>query len=264
MNHSEVVTTKAPSREELILEHLPQVNLIARRIHRGLPPSASLEDLISAGVVGLITAVDRYDSSQNVQLKTYAEHTIRGAMLDYLRKLDWAPRQQRRRAKFIETAVSSLEQIHGRAPSGAEVAKHLGLSMAEYHEWMSDGRALTLASLEASKSDQEGDELWRSLSDSGEHWPSELLEQAELKRTVAKAVKKMPKIEQTVLSMYFFEDKSLREIAGIVNLHESRISQLKSQAISRFRAHVQVCWPQQGAIRSAQLQSSAAYGHARV
>lgn len=85
MNHSEVVTTKAPSREELILEHLPQVNLIARRIHRGLPPSASLEDLISAGVVGLITAVDRYDSSQNVQLKTYAEHTIRGAMLDYLR-----------------------------------------------------------------------------------------------------------------------------------------------------------------------------------
>lgn len=199
-----------------------------------------------------------------MQLKTYAEHTIRGAMLDYLRRLDWAPRQQRRRAKLIETAVSSLEQILGRAPSGAEIANHLGLSLDEYHDWTLNMQGLTPASLDAAKSDEEGRELGRSLADPGQHWPSELLEQAELKRLVKEAVKKMPRMEKTVLSLDFFEDKSLREIAGIVNLHESRISQLKSQAVARLKAQMQFCWPAQGAIRSAQLQSSAAYGHARA
>src|SRR5260221_6279575 len=113
----------AERSEELILEHLPQVRLIARRIHERLPESVSLDDLISTGVVGLISAIDHFDPSHNVKLKTYAEYKIRGAILDSLRGLDWAPRQQRKRAKQIEAAIQSVEQRLQGAPSQNQIAK---------------------------------------------------------------------------------------------------------------------------------------------
>src|SRR5579863_6256149 len=119
-------------RERLILEHLPQVRLIARRIHDRLPESVSLEDLISTGVVGLIAAIDRFDPSQNVKLKTYAEYKIRGAILDSLRGLDWAPRQQRKRAKQIEAAICAAEQRLHRSPTEEEIAAELGQTIEEY------------------------------------------------------------------------------------------------------------------------------------
>src|ERR1700732_794539 len=113
----------AEERERLIMEHLPQVRLIARRIHERLPESVSLDDLISTGVVGLISAIDHFDPSHNVKLKTYAEYKIRGAILDSLRGLDWAPRQQRKRAKQIEAAIGEVEQRCKRTPAEDEVAK---------------------------------------------------------------------------------------------------------------------------------------------
>src|SRR5438874_12528561 len=119
----------AEVREQLILEHLPQVRLIARRIHDRLPESVSLEDLISTGVIGLISAIDRFDSSHNVKLKTYAEYKIRGAILDSLRGLDWAPRQQRKRTKQIEAAIMVIEQRVQRTPTEEEIAAELNLSM---------------------------------------------------------------------------------------------------------------------------------------
>src|SRR6185295_3673400 len=115
----------AAERERLILEHLPQVRLIARRIYERLPENVSLDDLISTGVIGLIAAVDRFDPAQGVQLKTYAEHKIRGAILDSLREMDWAPKNKRRRAKQIEAAINSLEQRLGRAPGEEEIAAEL-------------------------------------------------------------------------------------------------------------------------------------------
>src|SRR5581483_3352853 len=121
----ETAPVAADVREKLILEHLPQVKLIARRIHERLPVSVSLDDLISAGVVGLIAAIDRYDASHDVKLKTYAEYKIRGAILDSLRGLDWAPRQQRKRAKLIEAAIAALEQTHHRMPTEEEIAARL-------------------------------------------------------------------------------------------------------------------------------------------
>src|SRR5438132_4582378 len=117
----------------LILEHLPQVRLIARRIQERLPDNISLDDLVSIGVIGLISAIDRFDSSHNVKLKTYAEYKIRGAILDSLRGLDWAPRQQRKRSKQIEAAISAAEQRLHRSPSEEEIAAQLGLSIEEYH-----------------------------------------------------------------------------------------------------------------------------------
>src|SRR5205085_2966410 len=119
-NHAEESTIA--ERERLILEHLPQVRLIARRIHDRLPESVSLDDLISTGIIGLISAIDRFDASQNVKLKTYAEYKIRGAILDNLRGLDWAPRQQRKRSKQIEAAISVAEQRLKRSPSEEEIA----------------------------------------------------------------------------------------------------------------------------------------------
>src|SRR5690348_3886060 len=121
-------------RERLILEHMPQVRLIARRIQERLPESIALDDLVSTGVIGLIAAIDNYDPSQNVKLKTYAEYKIRGAILDSLRGLDWAPRQKRKRSKQIEAAIALAEQRLHRAPSEDEIAKELGLNLAEYHE----------------------------------------------------------------------------------------------------------------------------------
>src|SRR5918911_1559072 len=123
-------------REHLILEHLVQVKLIARRIHERLPVSVSLDDLISAGTLGLIAAIDRYDSSHDVKLKTYAEYKIRGAILDSLRGLDWAPRQKRRQAKQIEAAIAAAEQRLQRTPTEDEIALELGITIDEYHEWL--------------------------------------------------------------------------------------------------------------------------------
>jgi RNA polymerase sigma factor for flagellar operon FliA len=233
----------AEVRERLILEHLPQVRLIARRIHERLPVSVSLDDLISTGVLGLISAIDRYDPRHDVKLKTYAEYKIRGAILDSLRGLDWAPRQQRRRAKLIESAIAVLEQELQRAPSEEEIAQQLQLSVGEYQDWLSDARGLTLGSLENSGGEEEGKDLLRYLADTREDWPSHLYERAELVRILAETIERMPHIEKTVLSLYYYEEMTLREIAKIVELHESRISQLKSQAILRLRSFMMKRWP---------------------
>lgn len=237
-------TELAPDeRERLILEHLPQVRLIARRIHDRLPESVNLEDLISTGIVGLISAIDRFDASHNVKLKTYAEYKIRGAILDSLRGLDWAPRQQRKRSKQIEAAIARAEQRLQRSPTEEEIARELGLNIIEYHEWLIDVRGLNLGSLENASPDEDGRDLLNFIADDEEAWPSKLLERRELQSLLAEAISKMPDIEKTVLSLYYHEELTLREISKIVNLHESRISQLKSQAILRLRTYMEKRWP---------------------
>ena len=230
-------------RERLILEHLPQVRLIARRIQERLPENISLEDLISTGVIGLISAIDNFDPSHNVKLKTYAEYKIRGAILDSLRGLDWAPRQKRRRAKQIEAAIASAEQRLQRAPVEEEVAAELGVALEEYHEWLVEIRGLNIASLEYAGNEQ-GKDLLHYIPDESGALPSAILEKTELERLLAEHLGTIPAMEQTVLSLYYQEEMTLREIADIVHLHESRISQLKSQAILRLRARMAELWPE--------------------
>ncbi len=230
-------------REKLILDHLPQVRLIARRIHERLPESVSLDDLVSTGIVGLIAAIDRFDAAHNVKLKTYAEYKIRGAILDSLRGLDWAPRQQRRRSKQIEAAISVVEQRLHRTPSEEEIAQQLGLSIEEYHEWLVEIRGLNLGSLENASPDPENRDLLQYIADDKEAGPFRLLEQSELKKLLAEAISNMPDAEKTVLSFYYHEELTLREISKIMRLHESRISQLKSQAILRLRVYMEKRWP---------------------
>ncbi|HTS26735.1 MAG TPA: FliA/WhiG family RNA polymerase sigma factor [Bryobacteraceae bacterium] len=229
-------------RERLILEHLPQVRLIARRIQERLPENISLEDLVSTGVLGLISAIDNFDPSHNVKLKTYAEYKIRGAILDSLRGLDWAPRQKRRKAKQIESAIAAAEQRLQRSPTEEETAAELGVSIEEYHEWLVEIRGLNIASLEYA-GNEPGKDLLHYIADERENLPSTLLERRELERLLAEGVERIPEIERTVLSLYYHEELTLREIAQVVNLHESRISQLKTQAILRLRSHLGEQWP---------------------
>ena len=229
-------------RERLILEHLPQVRLIARRIQERLPESISLEDLVSTGVIGLISAIDNFDPSHKVKLKTYAEYKIRGAILDSLRGMDWAPRQKRRQAKQIEAAIAAAEQRLQRCPTEEEIAGELGLGIDQYHEWLVEIRGLNIASLEQGGNEQAKD-LLHYIADEGEKLPSTVLERSELERLLARGIEEIPAVEQTVLSLYYSEELTLREIAQVVGLHESRISQLKSQAIVRLRSRMVDQWP---------------------
>jgi RNA polymerase sigma factor for flagellar operon FliA len=242
-NPYRTAATSSEERERMIMEHLPQVRLIARRIHERLPESVSLEDLISTGIVGLISAIDRFDPGHNVKLKTYAEYKIRGAILDSLRGLDWAPRQQRKRVKQIETAIADIEQRLHRAPGEEEIAAELRLTLEEYHEWLVEVRAVNLGSLESAAPQEEGHDLLKYISDDESMWPTRLLERSELEALIAEGIDKMPEIERTVLSLYYYEELTLREISRVVDLHESRISQLKSQAILRLRSYVEKRWP---------------------
>ena len=235
-------------RDRLILENLPQVRLIARRIHDKLPESVSLDDLISTGVVGLITAVDNFDPSQNVKLKTYAEYKIRGAILDSLRELDWAPRQKRKKAKQIEAAISVAEQRLHRTPTEDEVARELSLSLDEYHEWLVEVRGVNIGSLEYVGGEDDTRDLMQFISDREDDWPSNLFERAELEKLLASAIEKMPAVERTVLGLYYQNELTLREIATVMSLHESRVSQLKSQAVLRLRTYMERRWPNQGSI----------------
>lgn len=231
-------------RDRLILEHLPQVRLIARRIQERLPENISLDDLISAGILGLISAIDNFEPCHNVKLKTYAEYKIRGAILDSLRGLDWAPRQQRKRSKQIQQAIAALEKRLQYAPSEEEIAAELKVPTAEYHEWLVETAGLTLGSLDYTPVEG-GRDLLQMLPDTDEDQPLALFERAELKKLLTESIGKLPDVERSVLGLYYQEELTLREISRIMNLHESRISQLKSQAVLRLRSQMQKIWPTQ-------------------
>jgi RNA polymerase sigma factor for flagellar operon FliA len=233
-----------PDREELILEHLPQVRMIASRIHDRLPDSVCLDDLISAGVLGLIDAVDHFDATLNLKLKTYAEHKIRGAILDSLRSLDWAPRNKRKKAKMIEAAITAQEAKLHRSPTEDEVAKQLEITLEEYRRWLVETRAVNLAPMEQGPSgDSEGSDILRFVSGDDDEWPTKQFERSELRRIVAQTVGRLPDVERTIITLYYGKEFTLREIAKVVSLHETRVSQLKTQAILRMRSALRAQWP---------------------
>ncbi len=230
-------------REALIIEHLPQVRLIARKIHERLPDSIALDDLLSAGVVGLIQAIDHFDPRQNVKLRTYAEFRIRGAILDSLRDTDWAPRMKRKLAREIEEAVHKAEQRLRRAPEEAEIAAELRISVEEYRERLNEVAALEIGELEFLRDEHEGPVLMKYIACSEGESPAVQLERAELERLVAGCIDGIPKIEKTVLGLYFHEELTLKEIGEVMGLHYSRVSQIKTQAVTRLRNAIARRWP---------------------
>src|SRR5271168_209312 len=230
-------------RDRLILENLPHVRWIAMRIHEKLGGAVNLEDLISSGVIGLINAVDSYDPKYNVKLKTYAEHRIRGAILDSIRGLDGIPAHKRKQLKTIEAAIGAAEQRLQRVPTEDEIAIEMNLSLAEYQDALADVRAVSLGSLDEVTDGYSESKLLRFVADDEDDQPGRILERAELENLVADAVTKMPGLERTILTLYFKEEQNLQEIAQILGIHTTRVCQLKSQAILRLRAYVSKKWP---------------------
>ncbi len=236
-------TLSEEERQRLILEHLPQVRLVARKIHERVPDSICFDDLLSAGVIGLIQAIDNFDPRQGVKLKTYAEFRIRGAILDGLRETDWAPRLKRRQAREFEAAVSRVEQRLGRTPEEAEIAHELNLGIEEYRQKLTEMEALNIGELEFVRDESETPVILKYTASGAEDSPAVTLERAELERLVATSIDRIPKVEKTVLSLYFYEELTLREIAEVMGIHLSRVSQIKSQAILRLRTSLAKRWP---------------------
>ncbi|HLK21799.1 MAG TPA: FliA/WhiG family RNA polymerase sigma factor [Bryobacteraceae bacterium] len=241
--YAPVPTLDSAERERLILDHLANVRWIAMRIHEKLGGAVNLEDLISSGVIGLIHAVDSYDPKYNVKLKTFAEHRIRGAILDSIRGLDGIPAHKRKHLKNIESAIQSAEQRLQRVPTEEEIAAEMNLSLAEYHEALSDVRAVSLGSLDEVTDGFSESKLLRYVADAEEDQPGKILERAELENLVADAVTRMPRLERTILTLYFKEEQNLQEIGEILGIHTTRVCQLKSQAVLRLRAYVSKKWP---------------------
>ncbi len=229
-------------REALVLQYLPQVRLIAKRIHDRLPSYIGVDDLISAGVVGLISAIDNFDPMFNVQLNTYAERRIRGAIMDSLRDMDWAPRETRKRSRLIEAGIHRAKQLLGRDPSEEEIAVELGIPLAEYQKWLSDVQGAELERLECAPGDDGRGDLLNFISDDEEDLPSRIVERSALERILALAIDRMPKTERTVLTLYYYEELNLREIAEVMGVHLSRVHQLRVQAVLRLRSHLERVW----------------------
>jgi len=230
-------------RERLILEHLPQVRWVATRIHEKLPDSTCLEDLISTGIVGLINAIDNFDPQYNVKLKTYAEHKIRGAILDSLRGLDGIPAHKRKRMKQIQATVGALEQRLLRAPAEEEIAAELGISLPSYQDSLLELRGISLGSLDAAPRREDSRSLIHFIATPEEDSPARVLERSELEKLIAEGLKKMPRVEGMVLDLYYRQELGIREIAPILNLHITRVSQIKAQAILRLRNYLERHWP---------------------
>jgi RNA polymerase sigma factor FliA len=241
-------TISDAERDRLIIEHLPQVRLIARKIHERLPETVCLDDLLSAGVIGLINAIDNFDPSQNAKLRTYAEYRIRGAILDSLREADWAPRMKRKLARDLQAGLARAEQKLGRSPEEEEIARELNLSVEDYRQKLHEVSTLDIGELEFLRDEHETPVLLNYLATPEEDSPAVQLERAELERLMASAIDGLPKVEKTILSLYFYEELTLREIGEIMGVHFSRVSQIKSQAILRLRSAIGKRWPGAGGV----------------
>ena len=232
----------AEEREQLILDQMPQVRHIARRIHETLPGNVSLDDLISSGVIGLITAVDKFDPSHTVKLKTYAEYKIRGAILDSLRSMDWASRHSRKKYKDIEAAISAAGTRLQRSPSEEEIAGEMNLTITEYWARLVEVQGLTIGSLTAIIGGDGTMDLLSTIADDGE-LPSVAVERKELERLIEDAVELLPEQEKLIVALYYQEELTLREISEVIKLGTSRISELKTTSILRLRASILKRWP---------------------
>ena len=239
-------------RDRMLMEHLPTVRYLARRIHERLPQHVELDDLISAGVVGLIDAFSKFDHGKKVQFKSYAQFRIRGAILDSLRTLDWSPRELRRKGRAVEEAIRAVTQRVGRAPSEQEIAKEMELSLAEYQQLLGDLKGLEIGSLHMERSEDSGDEELAYIPGSPEEDPLFRCLKGEMKQRLADAIDGLPEKERMVLTLYYYEELTMKEIGLTLGVVESRISQIHSSAVLRLRSGLRGLRPETAKVGSAQ------------
>jgi RNA polymerase sigma factor FliA len=226
-------------RERILMEQLPQVRYIARRIHERLPRHVPFEDLVHAGVVGLIDALSKFDRSKHVQFSSYAKFRIRGAILDSLRELDWSPRELRRKGRQVEETYNQISIKLGRTPSDTDLAKALGLRLEELQSLLAELDSLEIGSLriESAQSGKEED-LSDSIASKQEETPFFQCLRSEMKQLLAGAIAELPEKEQRVLLLYYFAELTMKEVGVALGIGESRVSQIHSLAMVRLRSRL--------------------------
>lgn len=223
-------------RERLMLEQMPAVRWIARRIHERLPQHVDMEDLVSAGTLGLLDAFRKFDPAKKVQFRSYAQFRIRGAILDSLRTLDWSPRDLRRKGRAVEEAIRRLTAQCGRPPSETDVARELGLSLEDYQQLLGELKGLEIGTLHAERSEDSGEEELSYLPGDPEEDPLFRCLRGEMRERLSAAIDGLPERERLVVTLYYYEEMTMKEIGLALGVVESRISQIHSSAVVHLRA----------------------------
>lgn len=221
---------------DLVTHYMPMVKRLAHHMMGRLPPSIEEDDLVQAGMIGLIDAVSRFDEAQSAQFEAYAIQRIRGAMIDELRQLDWMPRSARQSMRKIEEAIQKLQHRLGRQPSESEIAEAMQLPLAEYQAMLSDARGHQLLYFEDFGEADEDDSFLDKQAAGENSMPLPQLLDANLRACIIAGIERLPEREQLVMSLYYEQEMNLREIAEVFGVTESRICQLHGQAIARLRA----------------------------
>ena len=222
-------------REKIILEYAPLVKVVSGRLSMYLGYNVEYEDLVSYGIFGLIDAIDKYDPKKEVKFETYASLRIRGAILDQIRKMDWIPRTIRQKQKKIETVMKEIEAEKGHNASDEEIAAGLGISEEEYAEWQSQMKITNIVSLNEYM--EQGSEIPNDARTTSKQFdtPEEVLEQNELKEILGNALELLTEKEKKVILLYYYEELTLKEISNVLEVSESRISQLHTRALQKMK-----------------------------
>jgi RNA polymerase sigma factor for flagellar operon FliA len=230
-----VVAMDPAERERQLVAHLPMVRYLARRIHERLPQHVELDDLVSAGVFGLMDAFNKFDHNKQVQFKSYAQFRVRGAILDSLRMLDWSPRELRRKGRAVEEAIRSQTQRLGRAPQEGEIAAAMKLTLAEFQQLLGELKGLEIGSLNAERSEDSGEEELAFLPAAATDDPLFQCLKGEMKQRLVDAIEALPEKERLVMTLYYYEELNMKEIGLTLGVVESRVSQIHSAAVLRLR-----------------------------
>jgi len=225
----------AATADQQIEQYLPLVKRIAYHLMSRLPPSVQQDDLIQAGLIGLLEALRNYDASQGASFQTYARIRVRGAMLDEIRKNDWAPRSVHRKARMVAEVVRAIENRTGRDARDHEIAKELQMSLEEYHQLLQDASGHRVFSFDDLDPDGHGTLACVADRDKG---PLEGLQREDFKKGLAEAIAGLPERERLVMSLYYDEELNLREIGAVIGVSESRVCQIHSQAVIRLQSRM--------------------------
>jgi len=251
-------------QENILLEHLPVVRYLARRIHERLPQHVEMEDLVSAGVVGLMDAFAKFDPEKKVQFRSYAQFRIRGAIIDSLRTLDWSPRELRRKGRAVEEAMRVLTARLGRPPAEAEVASEMALSLEEYQQLLGDLKGLEIGTLHLERNEDSGEEELAYVPGRPDEDPLFRCLRGELEERLADAIHRLPDRERLVMTLYYYEEMTMREIGLALGVVESRVSQVHAAAVVHLRAALKDLAARGAFDRSPKRKAGVALGSAVV
>ncbi len=229
-------TLQKAEQDKYIIDYSPLVKKIAYYFMARLPASVQVDDLIQAGLVGLLEAVRNFDNTQGAQFETYATQRIRGAILDELRQIDWLPRSARKNQRLIETAINQLEQQIGRQPSEQQIANALCVSLAQYQQMLANAKGYQLLYYEDFQSNnQEYQDFFEYYTHEQQSNPLDIIQDHRFREALVRAIKQLPEREKLVMALYYEQELNLKEIGQVLEVTESRVCQLHSQAIARIR-----------------------------